>query len=254
MTRAALFDIEIDRLDMEGTVLRCERLIEDGGFAQHVAINASKVMSLRGDERMREIVRNCELVTADGQSVVWASKLLGDPLPTRVAGIDLMFELFELAERRGYRVFILGATNQVLNSALARLQRRYPRLRVAGARDGYFRPEEGAEVAEQVRRARPDMLFVAISSPKKEYWLGRHGRSLGVPFAMGVGGAIDVAAGVTGRAPALLQRAGLEWAWRLAQEPRRLFKRYLTTNAGFTLLVLGEAAARLLRRRRRDMS
>jgi N-acetylglucosaminyldiphosphoundecaprenol N-acetyl-beta-D-mannosaminyltransferase len=251
MTRAQLFDIEIDRLDMGGTVERCERLIEEGGFAQHVAINASKVMALRDDEQMREIVRNCELVTADGQSVVWASKLLGDPLPTRVAGIDLMFELFVLAERRGYRVYILGATNRVLNRAVVRLQRRYPRLRVAGARDGYFKPEEGAAVAEEVRRTRPDMLFVAISSPKKEYWLGRHGRSLGVPFVMGVGGAIDVAAEVTGRAPRLVQRAGMEWAWRLAQEPRRLFKRYLTTNTGFVLLVLREAAARLLGGRRR---
>ena len=248
-SRARLFGIEIDRLDMDRALARCQELIESGEFAQHVAINPSKVMALRDDADLREIVRRCELVTADGQSVVWASRVLGDPLPARVAGVDLMFELLGLAERKEYRVFFLGARRRVLESAVERLRRRYPRLRIAGHRDGYFREDEGAEVAAEVRRARPDMLFVAMSSPKKEYWLASHGRGLGVPFVMGVGGAIDIAAGITGRAPRLVQRLGLEWAWRLAQEPRRLWRRYLVTNTGFLLLVLRDALRRIRGRR-----
>ncbi len=176
---------------------------------------------------------------------MWASRLLGDPLPERVAGIDLMQELFALAERRGFRVFILGAKADVLEQARAKIMARHPRLQLVGTRDGYFTDEEGAAVAEEVRDARPDILFVAISSPRKEYWLGRYGRAIDVPFVMGVGGAIDVVAGITQRAPRPLQRLGLEWAYRLAQEPRRLWRRYAVTNIQFALLLAPAVLRRL---------
>ena len=182
-------------------------------------------------------MQGCELVSADGQAVVWASRLLGDPLPERVPGIDLMQELFGLAERRGFRVFILGARADVLERACRTILAAHPRLQLVGIRDGYFSAEQEGEVAHEVRNARPDILFVAMSSPRKEYWLGRYGRMIDVPFVMGVGGAIDVVAGVTHRAPALLQRLGLEWAYRLAQEPHRLWRRYTVINARFVLLV-----------------
>jgi N-acetylglucosaminyldiphosphoundecaprenol N-acetyl-beta-D-mannosaminyltransferase len=163
--------------------------------------------------------------------------VLGDPLPERVAGIDLMQALFALAARNGYGVYILGARAEVLERAVEELRGRHPGLRVVGCRDGYFGPEEDAEVAREIREARPDMLFVAISSPRKEYFLGEQGPGLGVPFAMGVGGAIDVIAGETRRAPRWMQRLGLEWLYRLAQEPRRLLRRYATTNGRFVALV-----------------
>ena len=220
--RAVVLGCHIDRLDMAQTLARCEDLIARREFAQHVAINAAKLVAMQRDPELRRIVEACELVSADGQAVVWASRLLGDPLPERVAGIDLMQELFALAERRGFRVFILGAKAEVLEQARAKIMARHPRLQLVGTRDGYFSEEEGAAVAEEVRDARPDILFVAISSPRKEYWLGRYGRTIDVPFVMGVGGAIDVVAGITQRAPGPLQRLGLEWAYRLAQEPRRL--------------------------------
>ena len=200
---------------------------------------------MQRDPELRRIIEACELVSADGQAVVWASRLLGDPLPERVAGIDLMQELFALAERRGFRVFILGAKAEVLERARAKIIARHPRLQLVGTRDGYFTEEEGAAVAEEVRDARPDILFVAISSPRKEYWLGRYGRAIDVPFVMGVGGAIDVVAGITQRAPRPLQRLGLEWAYRLAQEPRRLWRRYALTNIRFAWLL----AVALARRR-----
>jgi N-acetylglucosaminyldiphosphoundecaprenol N-acetyl-beta-D-mannosaminyltransferase len=196
---------------------------------------------MQQDQSLRRIVNRCELITADGQSVVWASHLLGDPLPSRVTGIDLMGQLFELAERRRYRVYVLGGRAEVLDAAVERLWREHPALELAGYRDGYFSADEEAAVAAQIRRARPDMLFVAMPTPRKEYFLARWGDELDVPFTMGVGGAIDVLAGVTRRAPAVLQRLGLEWAFRLAQEPRRLFRRYLVTNSRFVLLTLRQA-------------
>ena len=242
--RAEVAGCRIDRLDMAETVARCEELIRGGGVTQHVAINAAKVVAMHGDPDLRAIIDGCELVSADGQSIVWASRILGDPLPTRVAGIDLMQELLAVAERRGYGVYFLGARQEVLDRALERIRARHPSLRVVGARDGYFADHEAGQVAEGVRAARPDILFVAISSPKKEYWLSRYGRQLDVPFVMGVGGSVDVLAGMTRRAPPLLQRMGLEWAYRLAQEPRRLFRRYLVSNVRFGWLVAADLAAR----------
>jgi N-acetylglucosaminyldiphosphoundecaprenol N-acetyl-beta-D-mannosaminyltransferase len=248
--RADILGCAIDRLDMRDTLSAVEEAIAERRYTQHMAINAAKLVTMEGDERLREIVAGCELVNADGQSVVWASRLLRDPLPERVAGIDLMHALVELAERRGYRVYFLGAKADVLERALERLRERHPRLVVAGARDGYFGADEEAEVSAAIRASRPDIVFVAMSSPRKEYFLGAYGESLGAPFVMGVGGSIDVVAGVTRRAPHAWQRLGLEWLFRLLQEPRRMFRRYAVTNARFAFL-LGRA---LVTGNRHDMS
>lgn len=248
--RADILGCAIDRLDMRDTLAAVEDAIAERRYTQHMAINAAKLVTMEHDERLREIVAACELVSADGQSVVWASRLLRDPLPERVAGIDLMHALVELAERRGYRVYFLGAKADVLERAVERLRERHPRLVVAGARDGYFGEDEEADVAAAIRASRADIVFVAMSSPRKEYFLGAHGAGLGAPFVMGVGGSIDVVAGVTRRAPVLWQRLGLEWLFRLLQEPRRMFRRYAVTNARFALL-LGRA---LVTGHRHDLS
>ena len=248
--RAEVLGCRIDRLDMASTLARIEQLIAERGFAQHVAINAAKVVAMQADPEMKAIVEQCEIVSADGQSVVWASRLLGDPLPERVPGVDLMAELLALAERRGLRVFILGARPEVLERAGEVLRERHPALQLAGMRDGYFADEEAAQVAEEVRAARPDILFVAITSPRKEYWLGRYGRRIDVPFVMGVGGSVDVLAGVTRRAPAGWQRLGLEWLYRLVQEPGRMWRRYLSTNSRFVLMLGRELVRRRSRAKR----
>jgi N-acetylglucosaminyldiphosphoundecaprenol N-acetyl-beta-D-mannosaminyltransferase len=245
MSRADVLGCPVDRLTADETLAAIEEVVETGGFAQHVCVNAAKLVALRRDRRLREIVEGCELVSADGMAIVWASRLLGDPLPERVNGTDLMLRLLGVAERRGWSVYVLGAKPDVLERALARIRAAHPGLRIAGARDGYFSDEESAAVAEAVREAAPDLLFVAMSSPRKEVWLAGHGRGLGVPLVMGVGGSIDIVAGVTRRAPRWMQAAGLEWLFRLAQEPRRLGRRYLVTNAQF----LGLLGRELLRRR-----
>jgi N-acetylglucosaminyldiphosphoundecaprenol N-acetyl-beta-D-mannosaminyltransferase len=244
--KANILDCAIDRLNMADTLARCQAIIEQGTFAQQVSINAAKLVTLRGDPTLREIVNRCALVNADGQSVVWASRLLGDPLPERIAGIDLMHALIDLAARKGYGVYILGARSEVLEDAVARLRQQHPNLRIAGYHNGYFAEDESPHIAATIRESNAQILFVAMSSPRKEHWLGEHGPTLNVPFAMGVGGSIDIVAGITRRAPRAWQRLGLEWLYRLLQEPRRMFRRYLVTNFQFGWLVARGIVARLL--------
>jgi N-acetylglucosaminyldiphosphoundecaprenol N-acetyl-beta-D-mannosaminyltransferase len=235
--RADILGCRIDRLDLPGTLAAVENAIAARRYTQHMAINAAKLVAMHDDAKLCDIIDDCGLVTADGQSVVWASRLLGDPLPERVAGIDLMDALLALAERRSYRVFFLGARADVLARAVERLTQKYPLLQIAGARDGYYADDEAPAVCAEIRASRADILFVAMSSPRKEYFLGEHGPDLGAPFVMGVGGSIDVIAGITRRAPVVWQRLGLEWLFRLIQEPRRMFRRYAVTNARFIGLV-----------------
>lgn len=244
--RATVLGCAIDRLDMEQTLARCRAIIERGTFAQQVSINAVKIVALEQDTYMREVVSKCELVNADGQSVVWASRLLGDPLPGRVPGIDLMHALIAMAEREGYGIYILGARSEVLETAVQRLRETHPRLRIAGYRDGYFTDEQSPEVAAAIRGSDAQILFVAMSTPRKEHWLGEYGPSLNVPFVMGVGGAIDIVAGITRRAPRAWQRFGVEWLYRVFQEPRRMFRRYLVTNTRFSILIARAMSTRIL--------
>jgi N-acetylglucosaminyldiphosphoundecaprenol N-acetyl-beta-D-mannosaminyltransferase len=216
-SRAHILGCAIDRLDMAATIARCEEIIDSRVPSQQVSINASKVVALSRDPKLREFVERSALVSADGQAVVWASRLLGDPLPERVAGVDLMHRLLALAERKGYSIFILGAAQDVLEAAIARLRVMSPDLRIAGYRNGYFSDSESEAVAIEIRTAAPDILFVAISSPRKEYFLERYGSFIEAPLAMGVGGSIDILAGRVARAPQWIQRNGLEWLYRTLQ-------------------------------------
>ena len=240
MNRVDVLGVALDPVTLDQAVARCEQAIADGGYFQHMSVNVAKLVTLERDRKLRDAVSACGLVTADGQGIVWASRLLGRPVPERVAGIDLMVRMLERADQRGHRVYILGARESVLEEALARLRGRYPRLTIAGSHHGYFAAEEAERICGEIRAARPDILLVAMTSPLKELFLDEFGPSLGTPFAMGVGGAIDVIAGVTRRAPRPLQRLGLEWLYRLLQEPRRLGRRYLVTNVRFAGLVARE--------------
>jgi N-acetylglucosaminyldiphosphoundecaprenol N-acetyl-beta-D-mannosaminyltransferase len=242
--RTHVLGCEIDSVTMTEALERAEDVIEQRGYVQHMAVNAAKLVAAARDARLRDAIAASELVTADGQAVVWASRLLGDPLPERVAGIDLMNALLARAAERGWRVFLLGARRTVLDEAAKRIRERDGRIRIAGCRDGYFTADEEPAVVSDIAAAQADILFVGMSSPKKELFLRAHGRSLGIPFVMGVGGAFDILAGKTRRAPLLLQRLGLEWLFRLVQEPRRLFRRYAETNLRFLALVLAERLRR----------
>jgi len=244
--RAEIFGVPLDLLTMDETVVRAAELIESGRPVQHVVINAGKVVMMHDDPGLRAIIAACDLVNADGQSIVWAGRHLGIPVPERVAGIDLMGRLLALAAERGWPVYLLGARQEVLDACVARVTERYPALNIAGARNGYF--DDGAEVAAGIHSSGARLVFVGISSPKKERFLSEHLLKMGPVFAMGVGGSFDVIAGLTRRAPEWTQRAGLEWFYRFLQEPGRLWKRYLVGNLRFLGLVLRERRTRRLAR------
>jgi N-acetylglucosaminyldiphosphoundecaprenol N-acetyl-beta-D-mannosaminyltransferase len=214
-------------------------------------VNAAKLVNMRRDPDLRADVLACDMVLADGMAVVWASRVLGCELPERVAGIDLMFAMLERGSRHGYRIFCLGATQEVLDGVLAVFGRDYPGVVIAGSHHGYFSQPEEASVAAQIAASKADILIVAMTSPRKEQFIARWGGSLGVTVCHGVGGSFDVVAGKVQRAPAAWQRLGLEWLYRVKQEPRRLWRRYLVTNTMFVSLVLSEWFQLKLRRPQR---
>ena len=242
-SRITLMGCQIDNLSMEETLERIEGFIRSGQPHQHVVVNVDKLVKASRDAGLQRIVNDCDLVNADGMPVVWAARLLGKPLKERVAGIDLFEALLVRAAHKGWRVFLLGAQNDVVRTLAESCRRRLPGLILAGWRDGYWQGEqEAAQVARQVRASRADLLFVAISSPTKEQFLSTYQAEMGVPFAMGVGGAFDVLAGRVKRAPRWMQRSGLEWFYRFLQEPRRMFRRYFIDDMAFIWLFIKEAA------------
>lgn len=236
-----LFGIPICATTMEGALDLGARAIRDGRRLVFGVVNAAKIVKLEHDAELRAAVCSCDAIFADGISVVWASRLLGRPLPERVAGIDLFVRLLERANRESWSVYFLGATDEVLNEVLELVRREYPALRIAGYRNGYFGSADSAAVAEGVRATAADLLFVAMTTPKKEIFLAEYGRATGAAVCHGVGGAFDVLAEKVKRAPELMQRLGLEWFYRLAQEPGRMWKRYLVTNSVFLWMLARDA-------------
>lgn len=244
IARQPVLGIGIDAFTMEQALRRCTDAIEQGEFLSVGVVNAAKIMAMRRDTTLNQAVDGCHMVLADGQSVVWASRVLGVPLPERVAGIDLFQALLAEAARRHSRVYFLGARPDVLAQMLTEVDRRYQGLVVAGSRDGYFRPDEAAEVAAAIRESRADLLFLGMSSPKKELFQRDWGQATGASVVHGVGGSFDVLAGITRRAPEWYQKHGLEWFYRVKQEPRRLGRRYLVTNTTFLALLAREKLRR----------
>jgi len=236
--RVRLYGVEVDVLDMGQTVNRCLELLGEGRFVQQTSLNAGKVVLMRDDPWLTQVVGSSDVVSADGQSIVWGARLLGKRLPERVAGIDLMEQMLIAAEKRDLPVYFLGATAEVLHRFVEVCRCRFPALNIAGFRDGYF--DDDAAAARQVRSSGAKLLFVAMPSPRKEHFLAANAEELGPLFAMGVGGSFDVWAGVTRRAPQWMQRLGLEWFYRLMQEPRRMWRRYVVGNTVFLAITLRE--------------
>ncbi|WP_228111837.1 WecB/TagA/CpsF family glycosyltransferase [Zoogloea sp. 1C4] len=238
--RIDLMGCKVDNLNMEETLGVVEGFIHAGTPHQHVVVNVDKIVKANRDPALRQIINDCDLINADGMPVVWASRLLGKPLKERVTGVDLFEALMAQAAKKGWRVYLLGAREEVVSGVARLYPARYPGLTIAGYRNGYWKPEEEAQVVEQIAAARADILFVAISSPKKEAFLARYQAAMKIPFAMGVGGTFDVAVGLVKRAPVWMQNAGLEWFYRFLQEPRRMFRRYFIDDMAFVALFARE--------------
>jgi N-acetylglucosaminyldiphosphoundecaprenol N-acetyl-beta-D-mannosaminyltransferase len=203
-------------------------------------VNVAILMMMRENPRLQRFVDEAALVVADGEPLIWSSRALGRRLPERVAGVELVDNLCERAAREGFGVYLLGGRKDVVEKVAARLTDKFPGLRLCGVEDGYFSEAETEARVEQVARSGAQILIAAMGVPRQEYFIQDYWDRLQVPFAIGVGGSFDVLAGLRARAPVLIQRAGLEWLFRLAQEPGRLWKRYLVTNAQFVFLMSRE--------------
>ena len=237
-SRIEMMGCFIDNLSMAETLQKIDGFIQSGKPHQHVAVNVDKLVKANKDPSLRKIINDCALINVDGMPVVWASRLLGKPLKERVAGIDLYTALIQRAAEKGWRVYLLGASEEVVRSVKAIHEKQSPGLKIAGFRNGYWQPEEEAAVVSSIADSRPDLLFVAISSPKKERFLGAYQAHMKIPFAMGVGGSFDVIAGKIKRAPPWMQQCGLEWFYRFLQEPAKMFKRYFVDDLMFFWLLL----------------
>lgn len=225
---------------MTETVAIAEHAIVSRKRLQHVVVNVAKLVNMQSDPALCEDVSSSDLINIDGMGVVWGARLCGHDVPERVSGVDIMENLLKLCAEKGYRPYFFGAKQDVLEKAIANIRRQYPALTIAGYRNGYFTPAEEEGIVQGIAATNADCLFIAISSPTKERLLAQYKDTINVPFLMGVGGSIDIKAGLTKRAPSWMQKLGLEWLYRLLQEPRRMFLRYWTTNTRYAALLLRE--------------
>jgi N-acetylglucosaminyldiphosphoundecaprenol N-acetyl-beta-D-mannosaminyltransferase len=243
MHRINFLNAPMDIATMQETVSFIEDRIEKKLFLQHVVVNVAKIVNMQKDPVLEESVKACEVINIDGMGVVFGARFLGHDVPERVAGVDLFHELLAMSAKRDFPVFLLGATEEVVNKTVEVVKEQNPNLNIAGYNDGYFWDDEEA-VVTKIRESGAKLLFVAITSPKKENFINKWQDKLGVDFVMGVGGTFDVVAGKVKRAPQWMQRAGLEWLYRVIQEPRRMWKRYLITNSQFAYLILKDKFTR----------
>jgi N-acetylglucosaminyldiphosphoundecaprenol N-acetyl-beta-D-mannosaminyltransferase len=239
MKRIHILNTSIDNYTQQETLSLIDEAIIKQDQIHHAVVNAAKIVAMQSDRALRKSVNESDLISADGQAVVWASKFLGHPLKERVTGIDLMAKVVELAHKKKYRIFFFGAKEEVLKTAVNKYTSLYSPEIIAGFRNGYFSPDEESSIAAQIAATKPHVLFVGISSPIKENFLHNNKTILkDIGLIMGVGGSLDVAAGKVSRAPLWMQNNGFEWLFRLIQEPRRMWRRYLIGNLRFILLVV----------------
>jgi len=248
MQRIEMIGSPMDVATMNETVELIRQAVKSNKFTQHVVVNVAKLINMRADHKLRESVVSCDIINIDGMGVVFGARFLGYQVTERVAGIDLFHELLGMSATEGFSVYFLGAKQSIVEVAVQKIRLLYPRLDVAGYHHGYFGDDEATIVAK-VRESGAQLLFVAITSPKKENFINRWRKELGVTFVMGVGGTFDVVAGKVDRAPHWMQKSGFEWLYRVIQEPRRMWKRYLITNSKFLLLILNEKIKQILNRK-----
>lgn len=247
---ARILNGRFDALTAPQVVEQIVRTIRTGERGTLSTVNVAILMMMRSNSRLRHFVEASRWTVADGQPLVWASRLGQERLPERVTGIDLIDLLCARTAKEKIGVYFLGADKMTVRKAVEVLRSRHPDLDVRGWTDGYFNPEQAPTRAQAVAESGAEILFVGMGVPRQEYFIEQHWGQFGARVVIGVGGSFDVIAGLRKRAPFYIQRAGLEWAYRLAQEPRRLFRRYLITNSQFLWLMAQTSIARLVHSRR----
>lgn len=240
--RVNLLDTWIDKVDTAEACNRIQEFVRSGIPQQIVTVNLDFLRLAVRDRSFRDLINTSSLVVPDGMPLIWASRVLGDPLPERVAGVDLVRECARLADRHHYRIFLLGAAPGVADRAANVLRTHYPSLHVAGTHSPTSLDEEQDEMTlRRIRAAEPDMLFVAFGAPRQDHWIRKHMQALGVPVSMGVGGAFDMLSGRIDRAPEWMQQTGMEWLYRFGREPGRLWKRYFVHDLPIFMRLMAHA-------------
>jgi N-acetylglucosaminyldiphosphoundecaprenol N-acetyl-beta-D-mannosaminyltransferase len=255
--RVAILGVALDNLTMEEVLDAVEASIAEGGFHQIATANVDFLMKSIRDEELHETLCRCDLVLADGAPLVWASHLLGAGLKERVAGADLVPQLARLSARRGYRIFLLGAEEESSAGTAAWMEKSFPGACIAGRYCPKYQPLEEMdheEILSRIEAATPDILLVAFGNPKQEKWLAMHRFRLEVPVCIGVGGSFDFLSGRVARAPLWMQRCGMEWFYRMMQEPSRLASRYFGNALGLTRYLPMQLAAMAMQGKRRQQA
>lgn len=231
--RVDLGGVLIDRVDLHSAVDRIRGFLQSGRTNQIVTVNLDFVAISRREPAFRDTLNGADLAVADGMPLVWVSKLGEEPLAQRLTGVELVDECCQVAVETGTSVFLLGAAPGVADEAADRLRERFPGLRISGVYAPPFGPltgEENERILQTIDAARPDFLFVALGAPQQDMWIRANRERLDVPVCMGVGCVLDLLAGVVSRAPGWMQHSGLEWLFRLLQEPSRLWRRYIVDD------------------------
>jgi N-acetylglucosaminyldiphosphoundecaprenol N-acetyl-beta-D-mannosaminyltransferase len=232
-----IYGIPVSSMNMADTAAYLTDVVERRAPHQIITANPIMLMTALEEPAYHTMMRNAELVVPDGAGLVWAAGYVGQPVAERVAGYDLMHELLRIGNSRNWRVYLLGASPEVVQAASSKLHAQYPGIRIVGVRDGYFKDEQDSEIISAIAQAQPDILFVGRSVAKQEPWIAKYKHQLNVPIMMGIGGSFDVLSGKLKRAPYLFQKLRLEWFYRLLQEPWR-YKR---------MLILPKFAIRVIR-------
>lgn len=219
-----LLGMRVDRVTMDGALALVEQFIASRTPHHIVTADASMVVTYTEDPTFAAIVDKADLVTPDGAGILWATRRMGTPVSSKVSGVDLAARCCEQSATKKWRIFFFGAAPGVAEEAAARMRARFPGCEIVGTRDGFFKPDDEAQVVEQIRAARPDILLVALGIPKQEKFIDRNKAALGVPVCIGVGGTLDVFSGTVKRAPVWMQNMGLEWLHRLAANPKKISK------------------------------
>lgn len=238
--RITILNTQIDVLSQEETINLVEKYIVTKTPLHLMGVNADKINELNSNDLMKKIVNSCGIINADGASVILASKYLNKPLPERVAGIDLMQKLVELCSNKNYSIYLLGAKQDIVEETATVLKNKYENLKISGIHNGYFKEEQWKQISDELKAKKPDIVFVGITSPIKEYLIEFLQNDGNKSVFMGVGGSFDVISGNIPRAPIWMQKCNLEWLFRVLQEPKRLFKRYFIGNFSFIKSVIKE--------------
>lgn len=240
MEEIRIFNIKINPLRRVDFLSIIDSSIRDGKQVAQFGVNSATINDIVRNEEFRQTINRADLVHIDGMSVVWALRSLGYNVPERVATPDLADDILAMADREEMSVFLFGAKETTLSLCMKNIERKYPHLKIAGSRNGYYEPEEEEYIFNIINEASPDILLLGMSSPKKELFFESYRHKIRARYILGVGGYFDILSGQIKRAPRWMQNSGMEWFFRLIQEPRRLWKRYLIGIHQFFWLVTRE--------------